>query len=432
MNNIQNHNLILVVDDITSNLEIISELLVSAGFTVMTATNGESAFQKVYSQLPDLILLDVMMPGIDGFETCRKLKADPLTNDIPIIFMTGIADTESKVKGFSLGAVDYIIKPFQAEEVLARIKTQLQLYNLTKTLEEKVAERTAELSETLKELQASQYQLIQKEKMSALGNLVAGVAHEINNPLGFIAGNLQPAIEHIQELFKIIDIYQKYYTHPVPEALEELENIDLEYVRADLPNLVSSMKEGIQRIRNISSSLRSFSRADSDRKTACNIHENINSTLMILKHRLKATSDRPEIQVIQDYGNLPLIECFPGQLNQVFMNLLANAIDAIDELVDKFPEKFYHQEPKIWIQTSLNNNLTGAEIRIKDNGIGMSDEVNQKAFDHLFTTKPIGKGTGLGLSITRQIIVENHQGSIKCTSSKKGIGTEFILEIPLQ
>ncbi|HLO88604.1 MAG TPA: response regulator [Nostocaceae cyanobacterium] len=430
MTNIQDNNLILVVDDITSNLEIISELLITAGFTVITADNGESALQQVYSKFPDLILLDVMMPGIDGFETCKKLKVDPQTSDIPIIFMTGITDTESKVKGFNLGAVDYIIKPFQSDEVLVRIKTQLQLYHLTKTLEVKVAERTTELSQALKELQASQYQLIQKEKMSALGNLVAGVAHEINNPMGFIAGNLQPAIEHIQDLFKIIDIYQKYYPHPVPEAREELANIDLEYVRTDLPNLISSMKEGVQRIRNISSSLRTFSRADSDRKTACNIHDGINSTLMILKHRLKATSTRPEIQVIQDYSDLPLVECFPGQLNQVFMNILANAIDAIDELGNLSPEASNYQHPKIWVATSLNTDNTGVLIRIKDNGVGMSEEVNQKAFDYLFTTKAVGKGTGLGLSITRQIIVQNHRGSIQCISNT-GVGTEFIMEIPL-
>ncbi|HLP91716.1 MAG TPA: response regulator [Nostocaceae cyanobacterium] len=433
MNNRQRQGLILVVDDITSNLEIICDLLINAGFQTVTASNADSALRKINTILPDLILLDVMMPGIDGFETCRKLKENPQTSDIPVIFMTGITDNESKIKGFNLGAVDYIIKPFQPEEVLARIKTQMQLHNLNKNLEMEVAKRTAELSQALKELQGSQYQLIQKEKMSALGNLVAGVAHEINNPMGFIAGNLQPAIEHIHDLFRVIDLYQKYYPEPIPELSEELAEIDLEYLRDDLPHLISSMQEGVKRIRNISSSLRDFSRADSDRKTAFNIHDGIDNTLLILKHRLKATSDRPEIQVIQNYGNLPLVECFPGQINQVFMNILANAIDAIDELGDKtdFQDiKNYHQ-PKIWIHTSLNQNSTATIIRIKDNGVGMSEEVNHKAFDYLFTTKPVGKGTGLGLSITHQIVVENHGGSLKFNSIK-GIGTEFMIEIPLK
>lgn len=431
MTNVQEDSLILVVDDTATNLEIISIVLTNAGFEVTTAIDGQKALNQVQHRQPDLILLDVMMPGIDGFETCKRLKENLATSDIPVIFMTAIVDTESKVKGLSLGAVDYIIKPFQQEEVLARIRTHLQLRHLTKTLETRVAERTAALSQALKDLQESQLQLVQKEKMSALGNLVAGVAHEINNPVGFIAGNLQPAMNYIQDLFRIIDLYQKHYPHEVPEIHEEIAAIDLDYVRSDLPKLISSMKEGVQRIRNISTSLRTFSRADSDRKTSCNIHDGINSTLMILKHRLKATSVRPDIHVVRNYGNLPPIQCFSGQLNQVFMNLLANAIDALEESnAGRSFNQIKDNPHQIKIQTTLTEDKNNVMIRIQDNGVGMSNEIKEKIFDHLFTTKPVGQGTGLGLSIARQIIVEKHGGSLE-VNSILGQGSEFIIIIPI-
>ncbi|MEA5616496.1 response regulator [Cronbergia sp. UHCC 0137] len=430
MSSIQENSLILVVDDTVTNIEIISYVLKKSGFDVTTAIDAESAFKQIQSKPPDLILLDVIMPGIDGFETCKRLKQNPETLDIPVIFMTGVADTQSKVKGLKLGAVDYIIRPFEEEEVLARIKSHLQLRYLTRTLELQVTERTSALSQALKELQESQLQLVQREKMSALGDLVAGVAHEINNPIGFIAGNLPPAIEYIEDLFRVIDLYQKYYPTPVPELKEKLTTINLDYIRSDLPNLIVSMKEGVKRIGNISKSLRIFSRADSDRKVPYNIHDGLNSTLIILQHRLKVSNKSPDIQIIKDYGNLPLVECFPGKLNQVFMNILANAIDAIEELISENHELSNCLRPTIWIHTSLNPDSTAVIIRIKDNGVGMSDETYQKAFDYLFTTKPVGKGTGLGLSIARQIIVEIHGGLLKCFS-KIGVGTDFIMEIPL-
>ncbi|BAZ29684.1 response regulator receiver sensor signal transduction histidine kinase [Cylindrospermum sp. NIES-4074] len=432
MSNIQEKELILVVDDTATNLEIISHLLKHTGFEVITAMDGEKALQLVQERQPDLILLDVMMPRVDGFETCEKLKLNPETSDIPVIFMTAIVDTESKVKGLSLGAVDYIIKPFQDQEVLARIKTHLQLRNLTKTLETRVAERTAALSQALKDLQESQIQLIQKEKMSALGNLVAGVAHEINNPVGFIAGNLQPAINYIHDLFHIIDLYQKQYPEYVPEIHEEIAAIDLDYIRSDLPNLISSMKEGVQRIRNISTSLRNFSRADSASKTPCNIHDGIDTTIMILRHRLKASPNRPDIQVIREFSNLPLIECFSGQMNQVFMNLLANAIDALEESNSgRSLDEIQANPNQIKIKTSLTEDHTNVVIRIQDNGVGMSNETQNKIFDHLFTTKSVGQGTGLGLSIARQIIVEKHGGTLE-VNSVPGQGSEFVIIMPIK
>ncbi|MBD2493995.1 response regulator [Nostoc sp. FACHB-280] len=431
MLNLQENSLILIVDDTVTNLEIISDALNNAGFSVTTARNGEKALQQIQEKLPDLILLDVMMPGIDGLETCQKLKTDPVTQDIPVIFMTGISDTETKVKGLSLGAVDYITKPCQKEEVLARIRTHLQLRYLTKTLEQRVAERTAELSQALKDLQAYQLQLIQKEKMSALGQLVTGIAHEINNPVSCIHGNLAHTTNYFNNLMKIIDLYQQNYPEPVPAIQAEIAETDLDYMRSDLPNLITSMKEGVQRIRNISTSLRNFSRSDQDRKVFCNIHNGIDSTIMILKHRLKASKIRPEIEVIKHYGSLPSVTCFSGQLNQVFMNILTNAIDALEESnIGRSYSEIEQHPNRIWITTSLSEDKQDVLIRIKDNGVGMSAEIQQKIFEHLFTTKAVGQGTGLGLSIAHQIIVEKHQGKLD-VYSVPGKGSEFTITIPI-
>lgn len=431
MSNFHENNLILVVDDTTTNLEIVLDILTNAGFEVMTEVNGERALKQVESRLPDLILLDVMMPKIDGFETCKKLKQNPETCDIPVIFMTGNSDTDSKIKGLSIGAVDYITKPFNQEELLARIQTHIQLRNLTKTLEKRVAERTAALSKALKDLQESQLQLVQTEKMSALGQLVAGVAHEINNPVGFIHGNLGHAWVYFQAMTKLIELYQHHYPDPVAEIQEEIAAMDLQHMLSDLPNLISSMKEGVQRIRNISTSLRNFSRANSDRKVYCNLHDGIDSTIMILKHRLKASEYRPNIEVIKNYDNIPEIECFSGQINQVFMNLLANAIDALEESnLGRSYVEIEANPNQIWIQTSLNEDKNHVLIRIKDNGVGMSAEVQQKIFDHLFTTKPVGQGTGLGLSIARQIVVDKHGGTLE-VKSLPGEGSEFIIKLSI-
>lgn len=431
MLNYSEEPLILVVDDTLTNLEVISEALSDAGFEVATALDGERALKQIQYSPPDLILLDVMMPGLDGFETCKLLKDNPQTSDIPVIFMTAVSDAESKVKAFNLGAVDYITKPFQEEEVLARVNTHLKLRSLTKKLEYKVAERTTALTTALQQLQQFQVQLIQNEKMSALGNLVAGVAHEINNPVGCIMGNLTPAREYIEDLLRLVELYQKYYPQPIDEIEEEIEAMDLEYIREDLPKIILSMKAGIERISHISNSLRIFSRADCDRPIACDIHETLDSTLLILKYRIKANEYRPEIQVIRDYQELPLIMGFPGQLNQVFMNIIANAIDALEDSSVGFSFADLEKRPnKIIISTEILADKPFVEIRIQDNGPGMSEAVQSRIFEHLFTTKPVGKGTGLGLSIARQIIEEKHGGQISCTSVPEK-GTQFLIRLPL-
>jgi predicted ATPase/signal transduction histidine kinase len=283
----------------------------------------------------------------------------------------------------------------------------------------------------LSDLKQMQLQLVQNEKMSALGNLVAGVAHEINNPVGFIAGNLQPAQQYVGDLFNLIDLYQEKFPNPGREIETEIEDMDLEYLREDLPKLIGSMQEGVDRIRNISTSLRTFSRADSARPVSFNIHDGLESTLLILKHRLKASEFRPAIEVVKDYGNLPLVKCFPGQLNQVFMNVLANAIDALEESNKGLGFSEIKARPnQITVQTVLSESQNQVLILIKDNGVGMSNEVKENIFNHLFTTKSVGQGTGLGLSIAYQIVVEKHGGTLTVNSSL-GQGSEFVISIPV-
>ncbi|MBD2505949.1 HAMP domain-containing protein [Nostoc muscorum FACHB-395] len=298
-------------------------------------------------------------------------------------------------------------------------------------LEDRVEERTTELKNTLEELQRTQSQVIQSEKMSSLGQLVAGVAHEINNPVNFIHGNLVYVQEYTQDLLAFVQLYQQHDPNPAAEIQTVAEDIELEFLQEDLPKMLSSMKVGTDRIRQIVLSLRNFSRIDEAEFKSVDIHEGIDSTLMILQHRLKAKPEQPEIEVIKDYGTIPLVECYAGQLNQVFMNILVNAIDALEENNTKHTYKEIEENPsRIKIRTSVINS-TWLEIAIADNGVGISKEFQQRIFDPFFTTKPIGKGTGMGMSISYQIITEKHGGKLECFSTP-GKGTEFIIQIPLQ
>ncbi|MGG6263697.1 ATP-binding protein [Leptolyngbya sp. AN03gr2] len=298
------------------------------------------------------------------------------------------------------------------------------LANSHAALEDRVEERTAELKNTLVELQRTQAQVIQSEKMSSLGQMVAGVAHEINNPVNFIHGNLRHVQEYTEDLLELVQLFQQSASPHRPELQTRAKEIDLEFLQADLPKVLASMQLGTDRIRDIVLSLRNFSRLDEAKFKSVNIHEGIESTLLILQHRFKPTPQRPAIEIIKDYGDLPQVECYAGQLNQVLMNILANAIDALEDIQGQ-------QELRcITIRTSKVGS-DWVQIAIADNGVGIPEEVKRRIFEPFFTTKPVGKGTGLGMSISYQAIQETHKGKLECFSTL-GKGTEFVIQIPIQ
>jgi light-regulated signal transduction histidine kinase (bacteriophytochrome) len=307
-------------------------------------------------------------------------------------------------------------------QIAAQIGVALQQAELLAQTQQ----QTQQITQALHQLQEAQTQLIQTEKMSSLGQLVAGIAHEINNPVNFIYGNLAHVSEYAHDLLGMLELHQQHCTHAIPEIGERAEEIDLEFITEDLPKTLTSMKIGIDRIRQIVLGLRNFSRLDEAEMKAVNIHEGIDSTLLILQHRLKAKPDCPAIELIKNYGNLPLVECYAGQMNQVFMNVLSNAIDALED--------YKSDSYRITIITSLGeikSNIQSVIIRIADNGPGIPEDLRTKICDPFFTTKPVGKGTGLGLSISYKIVVDKHGGVFKC-NSQADVGTEFWIEIPLQ
>ncbi|MEH2266085.1 ATP-binding protein [Nostoc sp.] len=319
-----------------------------------------------------------------------------------------------------------------AKEVQRRKEAEEALKEANQELEIRVEERTNALQETLKELQLTQTQLIQAEKMSSLGQMIAGIAHEINNPVSFIHGNLHHAQKYTHDLLKLVEIYQQFCPN-TPEIQQELEEVDLEFLIQDIAKLFQSMTVGTERIQEIVKSLRNFSRLDEAELKKVNIHEGIDSALMILEHRLQARHEYPEIQVIKKYSQLPNVICYPGQLNQVFLNIIANAIDALEALAANSQitdnQKQINNHPQIKIKTEVIDEKWIA-ISIADNGLGINEQVHSKVFDPFFTTKTVGKGTGLGLSVSYQIIVEKHGGQLNCFSVP-GKGAEFVIKIPI-
>lgn len=313
-------------------------------------------------------------------------------------------------------------------DLITEVKERQQAEKTLQESEQKEREKSQQLAETLQALQSAQTHLVQSEKMSSLGQLVAGVAHEINNPVNFIHGNLHYADRYVQDLIELLYLYQLAHPNPEIAIQNKSEEIDLEFLQEDLPRLIASMRVGADRIREIVQSLRVFSRLDEAEVKDVDVHEGIDSTLMILKNRLRSKTNYPDIQVIKNYGDLPKIQCYAGQLNQVFMNILSNAIDVLEEQNQTQTENCKTHSSQITISTEVGE-IDRIIIRIADNGPGLSPEAQQRLFDPFFTTKPVGKGTGLGLSISYQIVTEKHQGSLRCVSVP-GEGAEFIIEIP--
>ena len=578
---------ILIVDDTPDNLRVLSAMLTEKGYKVGKALNGKMALMASQNLLPDLILLDINMPEMDGYQVCERLKSNPKTWEIPVIFVSALDDVMDKVKAFEVGGVDYITKPFQGAEVMSRIENQLKLRALQLSLEEKnialeseieqreatqialeasesrnlallnaipdlmlrlnsagivldyhnsldhpnntssyqaildpickdaligkpiaeifsedlsfwlltylertltsgeiqtgevlqpfadqwyayearfvksgeqevltiirdVSERKQaeaeklkvevilrnqkqELEQALEELKLTQAQLVQNETMVGLGQLAAGMAHEINNPISSIYGNLTYINQYVQDLLNLIDCYQAECSPPA-KIEEMIEEIDLDFLRDDTKKLLNSMWTGANRIREIILSLRNFARLDEAEIKPVNLHEGLDSTLFLLENRLRENPNRRAIQVSKNYGKLPQVTCYPGQLNQVFFHLLTNAIDALEERVKQQQlEQGLTSIIEFYPQIKIDTHLTSQErvlIRITDNGIGIPKSAHSRLFQPFFTTKAPGSGTGLGLSISHQIVVQRHQGQLIYANIAEG-GSEFTLEIPV-
>ncbi|MDY6900066.1 MAG: ATP-binding protein [Cyanobacteriota bacterium] len=327
-----------------------------------------------------------------------------------------------------------------SRQVVSQLELRINLNKLKQNIshreqvEQNLRDTNKKLTYTLGKLKQTQVQLIQSEKMSSLGEMVAGIAHEINNPVTFISANIEYVNNYVQDLLDLLSLYQQHYPEPESVIESKAEDIETDFLTEDLSNILSSMNAGAERIQNIVLSLRNFSRLDESQKKMVDIHEGIDSTLLILRHRFKVSSERPEIKIIKEYGKLPQIECYPAQINQVFLHLLSNAIDALEEKFN-YKQEITELEnkitklPTIRINTDISPDKTILLIRIADNGIGIAESIQPKIFDPFFTNKPVGKGKGLGLSISYQIIVKKHNGNLKYRT-KCGQGTEFLIEIP--
>lgn len=422
---------VLLVDDQPMVAEAVRRLLIDAPeITLYYCDQPTQAITLATKIQPTVILLDMIMPDVDGLMLLKFLRAAPKTDQVPIIMLSTHEKATAKAQSFATGANDYLVKLPDPIELIARLRYHskaylnllkrdvaekaLALYN--KELEDRVQQRTAELQQTLENLQKTQGQLIHDEKMTSLGLLVAGVAHEINNPINFIAGNLTPLKEYVTDLLDLVQLYQESDI-PVNAAIQDKhEEIDLMFIREDLPRTLSSLRLGVDRIANLVLSLRNFSRQDESDLKIVDIHEGIDSTLLILKPKLK------DVEIIKDYGQLPKIQCYAGQLNQVFMNIIANAADALASISSTT------HPAKITIHTALSDS-EHITVQLSDTGGGISKSIQPQIFDPFFTTKPVGEGTGLGLSISYRIIVEQHRGKLTC-ASELGQGTTFSITIP--
>ncbi|PSB23987.1 sensor histidine kinase [Stenomitos frigidus] len=414
---------ILIVDDTAENIRLLSALLLQQGYDVRKAINGKMALMAAQTTPPDLILLDVNMPDMNGYEVCKQLKADAKTSRVPVIFLSALDEVTDKVKAFQVGGVDFITKPFQFEDVLVRIQTHLKIQDLQTQLQAK-NDQVQQAFDHLKQMQA---QLIRKEKMLGLGQLVAGVCHELNNPMSFIVGNLNPASVYVETLLAVVNAYQQAYPEPTPAIAAMLKEADLDFVTADLESIIKSMRGGSDRVCTIISALRNFSRLGEAEVKAIDIHEGLENTVLLLGQRLVDKPDMPSINVIRNYAKLPLVTCSVGELNQVFLNLLNNAIDALERQFVQSPA--LDLSPTILLSTELTEAQT-ITIRVKDNGVGISETVGMRLFEPFFTTKPVGQGMGLGLAISYQIVVEKHNGQLSYRSTP-GQGTEFVMQLPL-
>jgi signal transduction histidine kinase len=412
---------IMVVDDTPANLDLLNQLLKERGYAVRSFPRGELALKSALANPPDLILLDVNMPEINGYEVCLRLKSDDRTRDIPVIFISALTDTSDKIAGFHVGGVDYITKPFHMEEVYARVDAHMNLVRANRL----IREQNTALSRSLAELKTTQEQLVQSEKMAALGVLTAGVAHEINNPINFIKTGCLGLTADFEDMRRVLQAYEDCLPScPLPEVGSRIQalkkEIDYETLTDEIPKLADHVLEGVRRTEEIVNSLRLYSRMDSQTGEPVQVHALVDAALVILQPRI-----RNQVRIVKQYGEIPEINGQPGRLIQVFTNILANAIDAVQAGITE-------GEPgMITIETRYRylDNLTWAEISFQDTGIGIPSDFQEKVFDPFFTTKEVGKGTGLGLSISFGI-VQDHQGTIELKSDP-GRGTTVTVLLPI-
>ena len=396
--------------------------LINTDSSINLLTPRSPAVKAMYFEAP-LYLDKQVREYIDQIKALVQVPDAELKPDNPHLLYIVAAASGELLKAF-----DAVVSQYQHESEIEQFKIdlrQVELYQESCAATAASIAKASELDRTLRELKETQAQLFHSEKMSSLGELMASIVHEINNPVSFIYGNLSHVEVYTQDLLHLLRLYQEEYPNPGQEIQAQIEDMELDFLLEDLPKVMSSMQMGSDRIREIVKSMQNFSRSDNTNMTLCDLHDSIDSTVLILRNRLSSRCFRSEIEVIKDYGKLPPVECYAGQLNQVFMNLISNAIDALEEAAENQPDALL----KISIGTEVTE-FDRVRVRIADTGTGISAQVKERMFEQFFTTKKIGKGTGLGLSIVYKILVENHGGILRC-ESEPGKGTEFIIELPI-
>ncbi|MEA5513008.1 response regulator [Nodularia sp. UHCC 0506] len=412
---------ILIVDDKLENIRFLSDFLSKHNYQVRKAINGKAALKSVNTLPPDLIILDINMPGMGGYEVCEYLKNDPKNCAIPVIFLSAGNEVNDKILAFEAGGIDYITKPFNLEEILARVQTHLKLRQLQINLHN----RNQKIQSMLLELQKTEAALIQKEKLLNASQITAGISHEINNPLNFIVGNLKPASDYSENLITLIKLYQKSFPDATPEINNFTQKIELDFVITDLRRIINSLNTGAERISSVVKALHIFSRVDESGIKPIDIQENLESVLIILRYQLVLNEGAVSISVKKNYEDTPKFIGQANLLNQALLNILQNAIQALELKVNSVIDSSYH--PTIWLNISTTEQQQ-IRISIRDNGIGVTPENQPHLFEPFFTTKSPGKGVGLGLFTSYQIITEFHQGTLTYHNCSEG-GSEFIIEI---
>ncbi|MDY7019762.1 MAG: ATP-binding protein [Cyanobacteriota bacterium] len=420
---------ILIISEDIKIQDSLQRILQEQSYEVTTTNHFKSALTSIEDLRPDLILYAWLSEGVEALSAIQALKSHAHLTNAAYLLLTTPELINSQFSDLETLINDWIFDPIAADELTRRISHALKK---TSTSTNSVEASSPQLQQTLEELDFAKQRLIKGEKFSTLGQMMSGIIHEINNPISVVKGNVSHVTDYAQDLIDLVELYGEEYPEPTPEIEERIEEIDLEFLLEDLPQVLTSMKSGAERIRDLVESLRSMYRVDDSEEQVVDLHQILDNIVLILQSKLKGKKGRG-ITVIKDYGQVPSVKCYPGQLNQAFMNLLNNAIDALEERRLETDS----DEPTIWIQTEIisekeseSSKAPQAIIRIKDNGTGISDDVKKNIFEPFFTTKSIGTATGFGLNTCHQVIVETHRGQLECVS-QPGEGTELIVSIPV-